>query len=308
MPDGEVPIVSSSESAKSMRGYFLIALVSVMWGSMGILQKLAYAYGILPGPLIALRLLISSATLLPILVITDRSSLRISRRDLIPFLLFGAIAVAAQRVTYAYGVYYTTPTITAIMFYTYPVFVTLSAWAFLKEKITWREVLAIILTFTGVALVVQAYEPSVLSVDLLGVFFGLASSLCFVLYFIMTKQFRTRYTGWTVTMYAEGIGAIVLLPFVTDSIPEIMVYPLQLWAIILAIAWILSLLGYLLYSYSLKFVMASKGSILSVLEPLSAAFFSTLLLGESLEALQILGVVLALAGVILLFQFRKPST
>jgi DME family drug/metabolite transporter len=297
-------MVTASESAREKRGYILIALVSVMWGTMGILQKFAYAYGILPGTLIALRLLISSATLLPILALTNRSSLRISKRDLIPFLVFGAIAVASQRVTYAYGVYYTTPTITAVLFYTYPVFVTLSAWAFLKEKITWREVSAIILTFLGVALVVRAYEPSLLSLDLFGILFGLGSSLCFVLYFIMTKQFRTRYTGWTVTMYAEGIGALTLLPFLYLSIPEIAIYPLQLWVLIFAIAWILSLLGYLLYSYSLKYVKASKGSILSVLEPLSAAFFSALILGESLETLQILGVMLALTGVVILFQIR----
>jgi DME family drug/metabolite transporter len=127
-----------------------------------------------------------------------------------------------------------------------------------------------------------------------------------VLYFIMTKQFRTRYSGLTVTLYAEGIGALTLLPFIFVSIPEIMTYPLQLWVIIFVIAWVLSLLGYLLYSYSLKFVKASKGSILSVLEPLSAAFFSALLLGESLEAPQILGVVLALTGVVLLAQFSRP--
>jgi drug/metabolite transporter (DMT)-like permease len=294
------------DSAKGMRGYILIALVSIMWGTMGILQKLAYAYGILPGTLIALRLLISSATLLPILVLIDRNSLKISKRDVIPFVVFGAIAVAAQRVTYAYGVYFTTPTITAIMFYTYPAFVTLSAWLFLKEKITWREVSAIILTFLGVALVARAYEPSLLSTDLFGILFGLSSSLCFVLYFIMTKQFRTRYSGLTVTLYAEGIGALTLLPLILVSVPEIMTYPLQLWVIIFAIAWVLSLLGYLIYSYSLKYVKASKGSILSVLEPLSAAFFSALLLGEGLETPQILGVVLALTGVVLLAQFSRP--
>jgi DME family drug/metabolite transporter len=303
-PDRENFMASPPEPAKGIRGYTLIALVSIMWGTMGILQKLAYAYGILPGTLIALRLLISSATLLPILALINRSSLRISKKDVIPFLVFGVIAVASQRVTYAYGVYYTTPTITAVLFYTYPVFVTISAWVYLKEKITWREVSAIILTFLGVALVVRAYEPSLLSIDLSGILFGLGSSLCFVLYFIMTKQFRTRYTGWTVTMYAEGIGALTLLPFIFVSIPEIMIYPLQLWVLIFAIAWILSLLGYLLYSYSLKYVKASKGSILSVLEPLSAALFSALILGESLETLQILGVILALTGVIILFQIR----
>jgi drug/metabolite transporter (DMT)-like permease len=298
-------MVSNSDSAKGMRGYILITLVSIMWGTMGILQTLSYPYGIRPETLIALRLLISSATLLPALAIINRGSLRIQKRDLLPFLCFGVVAVAFQRVAYAYGVYFATPTITAILFYTYPVFVTISAWVFLKERITWREASAIALTFLGVALVVRIYDPSSLGTDLLGIFFGLGSSLCFVLYFMMTRQFRTRYTGWTITMYAEGIGALTLFPFVYVSVPEITTYPLQLWLLILVIAWILSLLGYLLYSYSLKYVKASKGSILSLLEPLSAAVFSAFLLGESLQNLQIVGIVLALTGVILLFQIRK---
>jgi drug/metabolite transporter (DMT)-like permease len=51
----------------------------------------------------------------------------------------------------------------------------------------------------------------------------------------------------------------------------------------------------------LKHVESSKGSILSVIEPLSAAIFSATILGENFGLLQIIGVTLALAGVLLLF-------
>ena len=107
------------------------------------------------------------------------------------------------------------------------------------------------------------------------------------------------------TLYGDGIGALVLSPVVAFSFSEIVGFPSQLWVLILAIAWFPSLLAYLLYSYGVKFVKASKGSILSVIEPLSAAAFSTVFIGEQLEALQILGVALALIGVILLFRRGK---
>lgn len=80
-----------------------------------------------------------------------------------------------------------------------------------------------------------------------------------------------------------------------------------LWLLIFTIGWVLSLLAYLICSYALKYVKASKGSILSVLEPVSAALFSTVLLGESLEALQLVGIALALIGIVLLFE-RKVAT
>jgi drug/metabolite transporter (DMT)-like permease len=89
------------------------------------------------------------------------------------------------------------------------------------------------------------------------------------------------------------------------SIPEISVYPQQLWTLIAIIALFPSLTAYLLFSYALKHVESAKGSVLSVTEPLSAALFSVTILGETFEPLQIIGVALALIGITLLFY--KPN-
>lgn len=76
---------------------------------------------------------------------------------------------------------------------------------------------------------------------------------------------------------------------------------LQLWLLILAIAWFPSLVAYLMYSHALKNVESAKGSTLGILEPLSAVLFSVAILGEAFEPLQIVGITLALIGVALLF-------
>lgn len=49
---------------KKAYGYLLIAVASVIWGTMGIFGKLAFEYGINPATLIALRLLVSSLAIL----------------------------------------------------------------------------------------------------------------------------------------------------------------------------------------------------------------------------------------------------
>ena len=288
-----------------MRGYFSIVAASVLWGTMGILAKFAYAYGIQPETLIALRLIVGFVTLSVALLLFGRGSLRAQRSDFLVLLGFGVFGVMLQRVSFFYAVSLTTATVAAILFYTYPVFVTIFAWFFFKEKITFRNLLAIALTFMGAALVVRVYDSASLRVNLVGVLCGLASSFLFVVYFLIAKRLRSRYASRTLTLYGDGIGALVLSPVVAFSFSEIVGFPSQLWVLILAIAWFPSLLAYLLYSYGVKFVKASKGSILSVIEPLSAAVFSTVFIGEQLEALQILGVALALIGVILLFRRGK---
>jgi len=290
---------------KEVYGYLLIIAASIIWGTMGIFGKLAFEYGINPATLTALRILISSMAMLIPIALFRRTLLKIDRKDLSQLFVFGLLAVALQRVTYFYTVQLTTATIAAVLFYTYPIFVTSYASIFLREKVTFSVILAIILAFSGVALVVKAYEASWLNANLMGLAFGVITSLLFALYFLMTKRLRNTYTNWTLLLYGDGIGALALTPVLCLRVLEIAFYPQQLWLLIFTVALFPSLTAYLLFSYALKHVESSKGSTLSVIEPLSAAIFSVTILGESFEPLQLAGIALALTGIILLFY--KPK-
>jgi len=290
---------------KETYGYVAIIAASVIWGTMGILGKLAFEYGINPVTLTALRILVSSATMLTFVTLFGRKLLKIRRKDLPTLLVLGIFGVAFQRIAYFYTVDLTTATIAAILFYTYPIFVTIYSSVFLKEKVAASTILAVILAFLGVALVVRAYEISWLGANLSGLIFGMLTSIFFAIYFLTTRKLRNTYTNWTLLLYGDGIGALALAPVLCFSVPELTNYPQQLWLLIFIIAWFPSLIGYLLFSYALKHVEPSKGSILSVIEPLAAAFFSLTIIGEKFEPLQIAGVALALTGITLLFY--KPK-
>jgi len=283
------------------RGYLAILVASILWGTMGIFGKLAFAYGIDPVTLTALRILISSSAILVFLTLYNRKLLKIEKKDIPLLIVFGLLAVALQRVAYFYTVDLTTATIAAVMFYTYPIFITAHASFFQKEKVTSSVIFAIVLAFIGVALVVRAYEASWLSTNTLGVAFGMLTSSLFALYFLMAKRMRNTYTNWTLLLYGDGIGAIAISPALVLSSSQIISYPPGLWYLILTISLVPSVTAYLLFSYGLKYVESSKGSILSVIEPLSAAAFSTTILGERFELLQLAGVALAIVGILLLF-------
>jgi len=290
---------------KETHGYLLIVAASIIWGTMGIFGKLAFEYRISAVTLIALRLLISSLTILTPIALLKRELFKIQRRDLHKFLVLGIVATALQRITYFYAIDLTTATIAAILFYTYPIFVTIYASLFPKEKATFLTAFAIILTFSGATFVVKAYEVAWLRASFYGVIFGVLSSVFFALYFLITKKLRRHYTAWTLILYDDVIGAMALTPIICFSFSEIVNYPQQLWFLIFAIAWFPSLTAYLLYSCALKHVKSAKGSILSVIEPISTAVFSATILQENFEPLQVMGVTLALIGVFLLFY--KPK-
>lgn len=292
-----------SKTNKATRGYAAIVVASILFGTIGILAKMAFQYSISPATLIALRVSVSSSTLLVILVLFRRSHLRIRRADAVLFILFGLFAVAFQRISYFYAIDLTTATVAAMLFYTYPVFVILSV-AFLqkKEKISALQVGAIALTFLGVALVVRAYDFSQLKLNLGGIVFGILASVSFAAYYLITSRLRRNYSNLTVTVFGDGIAALALSPIIIDGVSQVSGFPAQLWLIILAIGWIPSLLAYVLFSYGLKYVKASRGTMLNVLEPIATAFFSAAIIGETFENLQIAGVILSLTGVVLLFR------
>jgi drug/metabolite transporter (DMT)-like permease len=293
---------------KKNYGYYAIVAASVLWGTMGIFAKFAFEYEINPVTLIALRSLIGSVTIFIPILLFKRRLLKIQRKDSGMFLVLGFFAVALQRITYFYAIDLTTVTMAAVLFYTYPIFVTIYATLFKKERITTSTILAIILTFTGAALVVKTYDPSRLNANLLGITFGIISSILFALYFLLAKKLRKHYTNWTLVLYGDGIGALTMLPILVFYSSQIVGYSQQLWQIIFAIAWFPSILAYLIYSYALKHIESAKGSILSVIEPISAAIFSATILHENFEPPQLIGVALALTGVILLFYKPKRNS
>jgi len=279
----------------------LIAMASILWGTLGVLGEMAFQYAITPTLLIMLRLCISSFTLFFPIFIFKRELLKINRHDIFFFTIFGLFPIALQRVAYFYAVDFTTATVAAMLFYTYPAIVAAMSVFFFKKTITKKTVLAIILTFLGASFTVKIYETSSLIVNLHGILFGLLSSALFAVYVAMVKRLRNDYSSWTLVFYGDGIGAIALTSVVGFSRPEVTTFPVQLWLLIFTIAWIPSLLGYFLYSHALKYVEASRGSVVSIIEPVSAGVLSVIVLAETLESFQVLGIVLALIGISLLF-------
>lgn len=115
---------------------------------------------------------------------------KFKKRDIPNFLVLGLLVTALQRITYFYAINLTTVMMTVVLFYTYPIFVTIYAVLFLKEKATFPIILAIILTFSGAALVIKVYHALWSDFNLFGVVFGMLPSIFFILYFFIVKELR----------------------------------------------------------------------------------------------------------------------
>jgi len=288
-------------------GYLLAVAAAVLWATLEILGKFLYRYGADPLTVVTIRAIIAFATLATVLALADQRLLRISRRDIPFFALYGLVGVTLHYAFYFYTLRWTTVTTAVILLYTYPAMVTVLAALFLGEHLSWTKGLILGLSFVGCFLVVQGYDASALRLNLYGVVFGMGAAATAAVYSLFAKKALQRYDSWTAVCYVFGFGALFLIMLRSPQDLLTVNYPWPAWVAIVAVAWFPTLLAYALFTTSMKYIEVSKASITTTLHPVVASLLAYLFLGEVMEWPQLVGMALVLGGIVGL-QFSQQAT
>ncbi len=154
------------------------------------------------------------------------------------------------------------------------------------------------MTFTGSFLVVRGYDLGALRLNLPGILAGLVSGLTYALYSIFGKKALSKYSRATILTYSFGFGSLFLIVFGGISGQfNLPTFHYLSWGLVVYLALFPTLLSYFLYISGLKFIEAGRASLVTMVEPVSAALMAFFILGESPSLLQLLGGGLVLAGI-----------
>jgi drug/metabolite transporter (DMT)-like permease len=276
-------------------------LSSSLFATTGtIIKHLIQGYRLQPLTVAAVRMTLAALMLFVVLGVLDRKLLRIQARDIPLFLLFGLIPVAGFQACWAYAVSLIDVGVATVLNYTAPAWAVVFAWPLLGERFNRRKGLALLLTGAGVALIVRIFDAQFLSLNMVGLLWGMGSGVTYGLYGIFGRRALKRYSSWTVITYAFAAGALFLLATQTPSRigSAFTQRGAALWLVILAL--LPTLGGYALYTFGLRYLEATVATILATIEPVMATLWAALFLGESLTWPQIVGGGLVIAGVIAL--------
>lgn len=280
-------------------GYALLVAACIMYGLIGIFIKLI---GDMPlGSIIFYRLLFALAAIILYLAISGNlRELRLKEKkwSLLLLGLFEAAAVLA----YFYSVSYTTVSIAVLLLYTAPVYVALLSPVVLKEKISSRGILALVLSIAGVIMVVQ---PQIQNdgITVSGIALGLASGLLYAFMIMTSRSLKNNYTGTAQATWSIIVSLIIFSPFgfaINADILRDKLYLLVLFGLIP------TAIGGILYFNGLRIVKAQNASIISLLEPASAVFFAFVILSEPVGYTTAIGGCLILLGAYITGMDRTP--
>ena len=280
-------------------GYLFIAVAAVLWATLGPVARYSLARGVDPLELSFWRALIGGGLFGVHALVIRR--VRVAPRDLPAIAGFALVGVTLFFGAYFQAVRLGGAALAAVLLYTAPVWVVLASAALLREPVTRRKAIAVVVTLAGVALVALASGPGV-RLSGAAVAWGLVAGLAYASYYLFGKKYFERYPAPTVFLYAMPLGALALAPFVRWSATT----PAD-WLVIFWLAGPPTYLAYLVYSIGLRRVEAGGAATVATLEPVVAALLAYALWGEALGAWGYAGAALVLAGVLLTTRRRATD-
>jgi drug/metabolite transporter (DMT)-like permease len=272
----------------------LLVTMSFIWGINFSVVKGALA-DFSPLSFNALRFGTASLILLSLLWIRERS-LSIRSKDVGFFIMLALIGNTAYQLFFINGIALTTATNSALILATTPVFIVLFGAVLRVERITSRIVQGVILSFTGVVMIILGSGRPLTITDqsLIGDLLIVANPICWSIYTVLSKPLLKQYSPLRLTAVTMAIGTV---PLVLVSIPSLST---ENWLAISTDAWLglafsacfAIAIGYVLWYIGVSRIGSARTALYDNLVTVFAVASAWILLSESMTAIQIVGAVL----------------
>jgi drug/metabolite transporter (DMT)-like permease len=248
-----------------------------------------------------LRMVLATGVLIAITPARPADAEPLRARDSLLLVAAGLLSVGDMAANH-WAAVETTVANTVLLMNLSPVFVTLLAIVFLRERPSMRQLTGYGVTIGGAVLMTGvSFEGWRLG---LGEGLALLSALLYAAYFLVVKDLRQRVSALRIMLWTSGIAAAVLGPVAIGTSDPLLPSAALGWLPIVAMALGVQIGGHGLMAYAMHGLPASYASATALARPVLAAAAAWLLFREEMSPWQMAGAVLVLGGLAL--AARRP--
>lgn len=293
----------SKDKSQSKTLVYVVSMFSIiLWGMSYIWTDVLIAHDIPIFYFVFVRILMAGF----ILFLFNAASGKIQyikKKDWPKFLLLALCEPFIYFLCETYGLKLTgSPTISAMVIATIPIFSIGAGILFFKEKINLLNIAGILLSLVGIVLVAMA-KGELGEHFIIGIMFLLVAVIAEVGHASFTKSLSGNYSAQVIVMYQFLIGSIYLFPLFIwkglDGFNKEVYFSPEVSYPIICLAVLCSSLAFSLWVSTIKSLGVAKSSIFSALIPVAAALIAWILGHEYLNLRQWGGIALSTVGVIL---------
>ena len=289
-------------STDRTRALAALTLTALIWGfTTVVVRTLAVAAG--ARDVLAIRMAISVVVMAAALTLVG--GWRIERRDVPRLVLSGVLGITAYNVLSTYGLERTAASLAGLILGTEPLWIAMFAALLLGERVRPVTAVGLVLAAAGTAFLVLHEDSSASAAalpvpSLIGPLLMLASAMIWSLSTVLAKPLLPKYGATRMTLLTGLAGALPLLGLTSErtAATAASLSP-WLWALMLHLAVIGSILSLQLWSYGMKHIASAEAAAFIYAVPLISVVAGVLILGEPITLGLVVGGALILAGVAL---------
>ncbi|WP_051617132.1 DMT family transporter [Desulfonatronovibrio hydrogenovorans] len=282
----------------NLKAYLALITAMFLWGSSYIALKIAFmAFD----PMTAIFGRMLSAALVLALIFPRFRRVRRQSGDLKLLLLMGFFEPCLYYIFEGYALVYTSASQAGMVSAMLPLIVTVSAFYLLKERVCTRTVAGFMLAVAGgiwISLFSEVTHGAPRPV--LGNFLEFLAICCAAGYTICAKYLSARYNPLYLTAVQSFLGTLFFFPLMLISpagIPS--EFPAAPSLAVLYLGVVVTLVAYTCYNYGVSKISAGQASSFINFVPVFTILLGWTILGERFSSIQVVGVVMVFAGVIL---------
>ena len=271
-----------------------LILAMVIFGTIGIFRK----YIPLPSGIVACaRGILGVAFLLVFIKIKKIKMDREAIKKHLWILLISGGFIGLNWVLLFESYRYTSVAVATLCYYMAPIFVMMVSPFLLKEKLTVKKVLCVIVALIGMVFVSGVLDGGISDVsEMKGILFGLGASALYATVIMMNQKLREVPT-YDKTIMQLGAAAVVLIPYIlfVEDLSAVVLTPLIVFMLII-VGVVHTGIAYALYFGSMNGLKAQTVALFSYIDPIVAIILSAMFLKEPMTIYSAIGAVLVLGA------------
>ena len=288
----------------------LVALAAALFAVNGTVSKIILGSGVSAEQLTEVRCAGALVGLVAIATATRPASLRISLRELPLLGALGVVGLALVQWSYFFAIHRVAIGIALVIQFVGPILVALWARVVYHEHVRRRIWLSLACALAGLTLIVELWRAD--RPNSAGLAAAAVAALSYAAYILLAETSVRRRDPISLSVWGFGFAALfwsILAPWwrfpagrVDDSVSLLgnlsgthaPVWALMLWMVVLG-----TIVPFLIIVTALRHITATRAGIVAMLEPVLAIAVAWAWLGEDLNAVQLSGAAVTLAGIAL---------
>lgn len=288
-------------------GYLLYLIAATLWGLNGTVSKIILLSIGDAARVSQLRTTAAFLILITFVALTNRKAFQLSKSEIPVLFVYALLGITLTQWAYFEAISRMPVGITLLIEFTAPIYIVLWVRFVRKQQVRSTIWLGLALAIGGLALVAQVWQGFML--DTVGFLFAFGATFSLVIYFLFGEKASQNRDSVSLIMWGFFIASIfwaITLPwgnFPWDAL-TVNVQPFvnsqTTTPLLFLITYMViggTVLPFVLVVMAIKHLGAAGASLMGMFEPLVAFLIAWVVLGESLNLIQIIGGLAMLTGV-----------